>query len=224
MNALVVGATGLCGAAILKHAAESTSFNKVYALVRRQIPNAAARVETIVNEQSDSWPESIPAGVDVFFSGLGTTRANAGGLENQYKVDHDLNIAVAKAAKERGCRVCVIVSAIGASVNARLPYNKLKGDIERDLLALDFERTVILRPGVLLGERETHHKGFGNSVAVFLGKLVYRGRFQALLGYPVYGDEVGQVAVALALSDDKSKVRIVESAEILSLVKQENTQ
>ena len=33
-----------------------------------------------------------------FFSGLGTTRAAAGGFQEQFKIDHDLNLELAKAA------------------------------------------------------------------------------------------------------------------------------
>ena len=34
------------------------------------------------------------------FNAVGTTRATAGGIQNQWKVDHDLCIENAKAAKE----------------------------------------------------------------------------------------------------------------------------
>ncbi|KKZ63376.1 hypothetical protein EMCG_02377 [[Emmonsia] crescens] len=43
---------------------------------------------------------------------------------------------------------------MGANAASRLPYLKLKGDIEDSILALGFERTVILRPQMIAGQRE----------------------------------------------------------------------
>lgn len=218
LNALVLGATGLCGSGFLKYAEQSTSFGKVFTITRRELPNPVSnKVDPIVEKNTLEWPKAVPEGIRVIFSGLATTRA-VGGFENQYKIDHDLNIELAKTAKEKGCSTCVIVSSGGANDNSRIPYLKLKGDIERDIIALGFEKTIILRPGILLGDRENNHKGFGNSLAVRIGNLFYRSRFQGLIGHPVYGDEVAKVGVKLALDDTKlEKVQIIESAEILRL-------
>lgn len=45
------------------------------------------------------------AAVSDFFSALGTTRAQAGSLEAQRKIDFDLNLELAQKAKEGGVRV-----------------------------------------------------------------------------------------------------------------------
>ena len=96
---------------------------------------------------------------------------------------------------------------------------RMKGEIERDILALDFDHTIILRPGILLGDRDKgiNHKGFGNGTAMCIGGWLYRSRVQRLVGYPVYGDEVGKVGVHLALRENAKKVQIVESKEILDI-------
>lgn len=87
-------------------------------------------------------------------SALGTTRASAGGLANQYKLDLDLNMECAKAAREAGAKVFVLVSSSGANANSFVPYMKLKGECEEAAKNLGFERTVIVRPGVIVGQRE----------------------------------------------------------------------
>ncbi|AET39519.1 Fmp52p Ecym_4479 [Eremothecium cymbalariae DBVPG len=218
MNALVIGATGLCGSAILKYATNDCKlFSNVYSISRREIPNCGDSVKSIINEDTETWIDSIPDGINVLFSALGTTKAAAGSIENQYKIDHGLNLAVAKAAKEKGCKTLVLVSSLGASIESRLPYFKMKGELERDVLALGFERTILLRPGVLLGERDSNYTGFGRSLITKLASWIYRGKLQYLLGCPVYADEVGKVAVKLSVDDgtDKNKVKIVHSSGIL---------
>lgn len=90
----------------------------------------------------------------LFFSALATTRAAAGGFENQYKLEHGLNIEIAKAAKEAGSKVYILISSSNASTGSMFGYAKMKGQIEEDIKALGFEHTVILRPGLIAGYRD----------------------------------------------------------------------
>ena len=46
MNALVLGATGLCGGGFLRHAQEAPQFAKVYAILRREAPFQACLLYT----------------------------------------------------------------------------------------------------------------------------------------------------------------------------------
>jgi len=48
----------------------------------------------------------------------------------------------------------VLISTSGASASSRFAYPKMKGELEDAVKTLDFEHVVILRPGLLVGERE----------------------------------------------------------------------
>jgi uncharacterized protein YbjT (DUF2867 family) len=48
----------------------------------------------------------------------------------------------------------VLISSSGANKTSNIPYSRMKGEIEEDVKALGFERTVILRPGLISGTRE----------------------------------------------------------------------
>ncbi|CAI4060088.1 hypothetical protein SKDZ_05G0730 [Saccharomyces kudriavzevii ZP591] len=222
MNGLVLGATGLCGGAFLRHAQEAPQFGKVYAILRRELPfSPTEKVVTVVEKDNSQWSELVTDVMhpQVLFTALATTRAAAGGLDNQYKIDHDLNLQLARAAKEKGCETIVLVSSAGAHPDSRFGYMKMKGEIERDVIALNFKHTIILRPGPLLGERtKSKQSGFGGNLTAALGTRVYRSILQSWLGYPVYGDEVGKVGVHLALnSSEKNKVQFVSSKDILDI-------
>lgn len=218
MSTLVLGATGLCGKAFLKYCEASGKFGDISTITRRPLPFDSG-AEQIVDKDTSRWSQLLPNDLKVLFTGLATTRGAAGGFDKQYKIDHDLNIELAKAAKEKGCSTFVLVSSTGASEDSIFRYLRMKKDIERDILQLDFDHTIILRPGALLGERSVS-KGLVTDVLAKVTSCVYRTRFQKLAGYPVYGDEVGKVGVHLALEElgaDSKKVRIVESSEILKL-------
>lgn len=61
---------------------------------------------------------------------------------------------MAKAAKEAGTKVYVLISAVTADTSSMFAYTKMKGQIEEDIKAVDFDHTVILRPGLIGGKRE----------------------------------------------------------------------
>ena len=85
---------------------------------------------------------------------LGTTRAQAGSFEAQRRIDFDLNLAMAKASKESGSRIGVLISSTGTSAKSIMPYSKLKGETELAFKDVGFEYTIILRPGLLMGQRD----------------------------------------------------------------------
>lgn len=93
----------------------------------------------------------------IMFSALATTRGAAGGFEKQYALEHDLNIELARAARSRTdspTSTYVLISGAHPNSSSSFGYVRMKGDIERDILALDFSHTVILRPGLIGGRRE----------------------------------------------------------------------
>lgn len=89
----------------------------------------------------------------IFLSALGTTKAIAGSFEAQRKIDYDLNLDLAKAAKEAGVETYVLISSASANSTAYFAYSKMKGELEDAVKALGFKHTVLLRPGLIVGDR-----------------------------------------------------------------------
>jgi uncharacterized protein YbjT (DUF2867 family) len=89
----------------------------------------------------------------MLFSGLGTTRAQVGGFAAQRKIDYDLNLDLAKAAKQAGVEAYVLISSNGANTKSYFAYPKMKGELEEAVKELGFKHTVIVRPGLIVGER-----------------------------------------------------------------------
>ncbi|SCU88736.1 LANO_0D02938g1_1 [Lachancea nothofagi CBS 11611] len=212
-NVLILGATGFCGSTFLKFAAREPSFANVFTITRRELKGSydTGKVKSVIAKDSDTWADLIPKDVDIMISGLATTRE-----ARDYKIDHDLNVELAKRAKSQGCSTYVLVSSAGANEKSNFYYMKTKGEVERDILALNFDKTIILRPGPLIGQRDD--KNMLNELSSKLGGLLYKTRFQMLYGYPAYGEDVAKAGVKLALDHSRtSKIQIIESSEILEL-------
>ncbi|KAK9385773.1 NAD(P)-binding protein [Lipomyces mesembrius] len=222
----IVGATGLVGSNFLalSRTAELPGITSVVAITRRPVKESLTTGGTkqVSNVVTTDIPASIPPSTKILFSGLATTRAAAGGFDNQYKIDHDLNLAIAKAAKAVGVSTYVLVSSTGASVDSRFAYTRMKGELDRDVEALGFERTIILRPAQILGKREEGHaflEGTAQGVVKFLKKVPFVGNAAKLIG--VDAEEIANAAWK-AIQKGGSGVEIYGNEAIIKLAKEYN--
>lgn len=157
----LAGATGLTGSATLSSFLRAPFSVDLTTVTRNPLsaPSAPTPPSTYSNRpfpdlfQAASAAEPLVNAKGVFVSCLGTTRAQAGGLDKQRVVDVDLGLALAKKAREDGAEQCVVVTANGASKTSFFEYSKMKGDLEDGLQAMGFKSLVVLRPGMLLGAR-----------------------------------------------------------------------
>lgn len=196
-SAMVFGSTGLCGREILKYAVSLDKLSTVFSVSRRDTGLEAEKLHAVVAE-ADSYPEVIAKEKpDIVFASLATTRAVAGSAQAFVDTDYGINYNIAKAARDAGVNTFVLISSAGASALSPFLYFKTKGRLEDDVIALKFPRTIILRPGALLGERDKA-KGFLTDLSASVFKH-FHGTFlgRAVL-FPIYGSEVGRAAVHLA--------------------------
>lgn len=91
-TAAVFGPTGFVGSNILSTLLGLDTIKAVHTVSRRAPPAQGAKLEAHVEEDSAKWAASLGAikpPPDVVFASVGTTRATAGGIANQWKIDHD---------------------------------------------------------------------------------------------------------------------------------------
>ena len=158
-TAAVFGCTGAVGSQILAALLATETFTSVKTISRRLPDAQSPKLEALQEEDTSKWGPAIasltprPTAV---FNAVGTTRAAAGGIQNQWKIDHDLCVENAKAAKEAGVKTYVFVSSTGTRgfLAGYVPYSKMKVGVEDAIKELGFDHAVILRPGMILG-RET---------------------------------------------------------------------
>lgn len=150
MHALIIGATGATGLALLTQVLADDSFTQVSIFVRKPIAitHEKLTVHVIDFNKIDDYHDKITG--DVLFSCLGTTLKDAGSQEAQWKIDYTYQYEFAKLAKHGGIKHLVLVSSAFADATARGFYVRMKGQLEQDVMALGFERLSIFRPPSLI--------------------------------------------------------------------------
>ena len=152
-TAVVFGSSGFVGSHLLSALLESPDYSQVTTITRRSLSIAHPRLKTVIGDyHSLTNVEAEMAANEVFLT-LGTTRANSPDQAAYYQVDHDYPVLAARLAKERGATSAFLVTSVGADVRSSVSYLRTKGETERDVIALDFERTHIFRPSMIIGNR-----------------------------------------------------------------------
>jgi uncharacterized protein YbjT (DUF2867 family) len=152
--ALLAGASGLVGRALLALLLDSPRYRRVHALLRRPVPDLPAHAKLQAPIVDFDRLPPLPAVDDVFIA-LGTTIRVAGSQAAFRRVDFDAVVQVARAGRAAGATCLLVVSALGADAGSRVFYNRVKGEMEQAVAALGYERVVVARPSLLAGERES---------------------------------------------------------------------
>ena len=169
LNAIVIGATGATGQAIVAQLLEDKAFNSVSVFVRRK-PNIEH--EKLIIHQIDfsrlkDFKDLIKG--DVLFSALGTTLKDAGNKEKQYLVDFTYQYEFAKMASENGVTNYSLVSSTGANEKSFFFYPKTKGALEKSVKKLKFNKIQIFQPPMLIRPLELMREGEKVGIKVFKG-------------------------------------------------------
>ena len=149
---LVAGATGLIGNTVIDRLIANGDVTPI-ALTRRQLKKDA-RLEQWISTENDLLSALRTQQVDAVICCLGTTIKKAGSRKAFRHVDHDLVIGIGNWAKINGVRTFCVVSAIGADAGSKIFYNKVKGEMERDLKAIGLPVVHIFHPSILTGPRQ----------------------------------------------------------------------
>ncbi|KNZ30933.1 MAG: hypothetical protein AD742_19880 [Methylibium sp. NZG] len=212
-TALLAGATGLVGRALLPLIARNPRYQRIHALVRRPQADTETDPKTQVHVVDFAkLPAALPRADDAYIA-LGTTIKVAGSEAAFRQVDFDFVVATAQAAKAAGAHRLAVVSALGADSCSRVFYNRVKGDMQAALAQIGFDTLCIAQPSLLVGDRAA------------LGQPVRAGEVWAtkLLGpvmrlvpagvRPIHADAVAGAMLA-ALLAGRPGVQILSSAEM----------
>ncbi len=168
---LLAGASGLIGGLLLQGLLAHPAVTEVHALVRRPVDASHAKLR---QHQVDFTALAALPEVDEVYLALGTTIRLAGSQAAFRAVDLHANLAVAEAAVKAGARRVGLVSAAGASSSSAVFYNRVKGELEDALMALELDALVIARPSLLLDSRA--HLGqaprLAEKLSIPIGKLI----------------------------------------------------
>lgn len=183
MKALVIGATGATGKALVSQLLEDDSFSEVHVFARKKMSQNHEKLHLhIVDfEKPKDWANLVLG--DIAYSCMGTTLKQAGSKENQYQVDFKYQYQFAKIAKKNGVKTFVLLSAYLANSKSKIFYTRMKGELEDALKQLNFESTIILQPGILdRGESDRTGENLGLKLIQLLNSF---GLFRKYKPMPV---------------------------------------
>lgn len=208
-TALLAGATGLIGGHCLELLATDPFYSRVIILVRRPVERSLPpKVQQLVIgfDHLQGLPSDVRA--DDIYCALGTTIRQAGSADAFRKVDLTYPVSLARMTLERGAHHFLVVSSLGANPRARVLYSRVKGEMEREVMALPFRSITIFRPSLLLGQRKEFR--LGEEVARRLA-FITPARYK-----PIEASRVANAMVRVAKAGQPGP-RIIESSEIQTL-------
>ena len=219
---LLAGASGLVGGHVLAQLLALPDGPRVVGPVRRAMDVSSPRWVAIPSELAPAGDGDLrdallgeAATFDAFVCCLGSTMKKSGTREAFLAVDRDLVLRLAGMARELGARQAILVSSVGASAQSGNFYLRVKGETERELGELGFERTDVLRPGLLLGDRSESRPGeaFARALAPLTNALML-GPLRRYRG--IAATDVAAAAIALLGRDEPGR-HVHENADLVAL-------
>lgn len=162
-TAILLGATGLTGSKLLRLLLEDSRIEKVKVFGRNSTNVMHPKLEEHLGDmfQLKDFKEVFTG--DIVFCCIGTTKAKAPDKEIYKKIDYGIPVIAAQLAKANEIEHFQVISAMGADPDSSTFYNKVKGEMERDVLAAGVKHTYILKPSLIGGDRD--EKRLGEKIA-----------------------------------------------------------
>lgn len=216
MDYVIAGATGLVGSEVLR-LLRNDSANRIFCVGRRASELTGENVIFVPWDFTGeiNWPQEAPQEPHAICT-LGTTIKKAGSQQEFRRVDYDFVLQFARAMLRQKAQSLHVVTSHGASPDSLIFYNRVKGEVERDLSALGLPVLHIYRPSLLLGHRREQRTGESAAAAVakFLSPLFHLPGLNNV--QPTPAERLAQVIVQnCATGPGRGGVHIHSNYEIL---------
>lgn len=205
-TALVIGATGLVGKALVRLLLDKDYYEKITVIVRRELAIKDNRLNVVIIEDFGKLSDfADQMNANDYYCTLGTTRKKAGSKEAFLKVDVGYPVQFAQMAmKQSDFKQFLVISSLGANSDSPLFYNMAKGQLEDELIKLEMKSLKIFQPSLLVGYRDEFRIGeeigkFFSSVFSFFA-VGSKNRL-----WSIRGDEVA-MAMYKEAQEDRSGV------------------
>ena len=178
-KAILAGASGLIGSALLEILLQQPDYDEVVILVRNLLPVKHPKLNQVqINFNALNNYSSYITG-HALFCCLGSTRKKTPDLRDYTKVDFEYPLQLAEMALTNGVEQYHLVSALGANKDAANFYLKMKGSTEEAIKKVGLPALFIYQPSFLTGERK--EKRGGEKIFISLMKYInplLRGTFK----------------------------------------------
>jgi len=214
MKTILIGASGLIGKSLINQLLESNLYREIQSWVRTPSWTPDQKfVEMVL--VFDEIPDIPSVDANHIYCCLGTTIRKAKTREAFRKVDVTYVSELARLAERSGIKTFLVISSVGANPKSGNFYLRTKGEMEELVKACSIPSIYILRPSMLLGDRQ--EKRFGETIWKILSGLFSPFLFGSLGKYrAIRADYVARAMIRCALAS-KPGIHVLESDEIQRL-------
>ncbi|MEO9571920.1 MAG: NAD(P)H-binding protein [Polaribacter sp.] len=213
-TAIILGATGLTGSIILEKLLSDSRYKTIKLFSRKRIKGLPGKVVQFTGNLLELEKFKSDFKADEIFCCIGTTTKKTPDKTLYKKIDLGIPVAAAKLAKENGITTFLVVSTLGANANSRIFYNKIKGEMEKNVLTTKIEKTHIIQPSLIGGNRKEQR--ILEKIGLFVFKLLQPLFFGKLKKYKI--TEAKDIAQAmLNLANSTTTEQIIKSEKIKEL-------
>ncbi len=194
-TALILGATGLVGQALVQQLLTDSRYSRVICLLRRPMPAAVfddpdRKLQPMVIDFGQLQDYQGYFNVNHVYCCLGTTLKQAGSKAAFRKVDFEYIHIAAQLTRAQRCDSFVWISSVGANARSKNFYLRVKGELENAIMRMpQLRHATAIRPSLLLGARNSSRplEELGQKLAPVLRKVLV-GRLRKYR--PAYASEV----------------------------------
>jgi uncharacterized protein YbjT (DUF2867 family) len=160
-TAIILGGTGLTGRLLLSKLIADESYTSIKLFSRKESENSSPKIKEFIGDilQLEQFKSDFTA--DEVFCCIGTTSAKTKDRTVYTAIDFGIPFTAAKLAAENGIPTFLVMSSMGANAKSNIFYSRTKGEMEQAVLNQKIPNTYILRPSLILGDRD--EKRFGES-------------------------------------------------------------
>lgn len=213
-TAIILGASGLTGSLLLQQLLEDDRYDCIKLFGRSKIDVDHKKVQQFNGDllRLETFTEDFKG--DEVYCCIGTTKKKTPNEEQYRKIDFGIPVAAAELCKQNGINTLVIISSVGANEKSSNFYLRTKGEMENAVLERKIPNTHILRPSLIVGNRNEHRGGEKFSIAMM--KIFNPILFGGMKKYrSIKAGKITQAMIKLANSE--SKKHIFQSDEIQAL-------
>ena len=207
-TALIAGATGLVGKALVRLLLKKDYYEEIVILTRRELTVKDNRLKVVIIDDFDKLADyKNSMNVHDVYCTLGTTRKKAGSKEAFLKIDLEYPLELAKLTMDQSnFQQYLVVTSLGANPDSPLFYNEAKGKVEEALIELNMKALKIFQPSLLLGYRDEFRllEAIGKALSALLSFFVVGSKKRL---WSIRGDEVAEAMYRVAKKNKKGTKR-----------------
>lgn len=155
-TAIIIGATGLTGGILLQQLLQDERYGKIKLFGRSSVAVKSRKIEEHLVDlfKPDTFKDQFTG--DEVYCCIGTTKKKTPDEKTYEKIDRGIPVDAAILARKNHIRTFSVISALGANKDSKIFYNRIKGQMEAEVLAQDIPNTYIFQPSLISGNREEY--------------------------------------------------------------------